>query len=163
MHVRTFLGVLLLAGWAASPASAIETVTDAFDVSITIQPACNITADSDLSFGTQSYLNETHEAEVSVDIQCTNGTTGRISLDDGTGGGSVIARTMEYQGNSIEYSLYTNSDYTTHWGDGTSGSSTVDHIGTGAATALTIYGRTPVQGEPPAGTYSDTVTITVSY
>ena len=77
--------------------------------------------------------------------------------------GSVATRTMESGANSVNYSLYTSGTYATIWGDGTSGTSTHPHSGTGSTTTLTIYGRVPSQTTPTAATYSDTITITVTY
>ena len=48
-------------------------------------------------------------------------------------------------------------------GDTTSGS-TVAGEGTGAAQALTVYGKVDAQASTPAaGTYTDTITVTVTY
>jgi len=63
----------------------------------------------------------------------------------------------------LDYALYTDSGRTTIWGDGTDGA-TIDDTGTGSAQAKTIYG-TVLAGQPgvPAGSYADTVAVTVTY
>ena len=49
------------------------------------------------------------------------------------------------------------------WGDGTAGCVQAGD-GTGAAQALTVYGKVDAQASTPAaGTYTDTITVTVTY
>jgi spore coat protein U-like protein len=163
MQLKTLGRAALYALALASPAAA-GTVTDTFDVTLTIQAGCEVSAPNDLSFGTATFLDTALTATADFSVRCTNGTTGTISLNGGSGSsGSVATRTMESGANAINYSLYTNSSHTTIWGNGTSGTSTVTHNGTGSTTSLTIYGQVPSQSPPPVATYSDTITITVSY
>jgi spore coat protein U-like protein len=163
MRLSRLLRASLFALCAASPAFA-ATVSDTFDVTLTIQPGCEVTAANNLDFGTISFLDTAITQSVDFTIRCSSGTNGTISLDDGSGAsGTVTLRTLESGANSVQYGLYTSAAYSTYWGDGTGGSSTVIHNGTGSATNLTIYGQIPLQGLPPAGTYSDTVTVTVTY
>jgi spore coat protein U-like protein len=62
----------------------------------------------------------------------------------------------------VNYSLFRNATRTQVWGQ-TIGTDTVTGTGTGANQALTIYGRVPAQAVPPPGTYTDTVTVTITY
>jgi spore coat protein U-like protein len=48
------------------------------------------------------------------------------------------------------------------WGI-TIGTDTVSATGNGAAQTHTVYGRVPAQTTPAPATYSDTVTVTVTY
>ena len=48
------------------------------------------------------------------------------------------------------------------WGN-TVGTDTQAATGTGAAQTYTIYGRIPPQTTPAPATYSDTITVTVTY
>jgi len=147
----------------ASPAGA-GTVTDTFDVTLTIQAGCEVSAPNNLNFGTVTFLDTALAGTVDFSVRCTSGTNGTISLNGGIGSsGSVATRTMESGANSINYSLYTSGTYTTIWGDGSSGTSTVAHSGNGAIATLTIYGLVPSQSTPAPATYSDTITITVAY
>ncbi|OYR19401.1 spore Coat Protein U domain protein [Brucella thiophenivorans] len=65
-------------------------------------------------------------------------------------------------GATITYSLYRNAARDTVWGD-TTGTNTLAGTGTGAAQQLTVYGRVPPQNTPAPGTYTDTVTATITY
>jgi spore coat protein U-like protein len=140
------------------------TDTDTFDVTLTIQAGCEVTSPNDLDFGTVSFLDTAITADVQFQIRCSTGTIGTISLDDGDGSsGSIATRTMENGANVVNYSLYTTAAYSTIWGDGTGGSSTVSHTGTGVQETLTIYGQVPSQATPPPELYRDTVTITATF
>ena len=48
------------------------------------------------------------------------------------------------------------------WGN-TVGTDTVSATGSGASQAYTVYGRVPMQTTPAAATYTDTITVTVTY
>jgi spore coat protein U-like protein len=162
MPLKIMRRAIFYALCVASPAAA-GTVTDTFDVTLTVQAGCEVSAPNDLNFGTVTFLDTALTATANFSVRCTSGTNGIISLNGGTGSsGTVVTRTMESGGNSINYSLYTSGTYATIWGDGTSGTSTVTHNGNGSTTNLTIYGRVPSQ-TPAAATYSDTITITVTY
>ena len=165
MILKNFLRLAAALALAYSPAVAGE-VSSQFDVTLTIQPGCVVGTAGDLDFGTPSFLNTEIPASTSFTIQCTSGTPGTISLDDGQGTGTHTTRTLQVNGtgtDEIEYGLYTNETYSTYWGNGTNGGSTVTHSGTGNETNLTIYGRTSIQGAPAEGTYSDIITIAVTY
>jgi spore coat protein U-like protein len=162
MLFKVIRRAILCAICLVSPAGA-GTVTDTFDVTLTIQAGCEVSAPNDLNFGTATFLDTALTTTVAFTIRCTSGTIGTISLNGGIGSsGTVATRTMESGANSVSYSLYTSNAYSTIWVDGTSGTSTYPHSGTGSTTTLTIYGRVPSQSPLP-GTYSDTITITVTY
>jgi spore coat protein U-like protein len=94
---------------------------------------------------------------------CTNTTPYNIGLDAGTGtGATVAARKMTNGANTITYSLYSDSGRTTVWGN-TVGTNTVSATGNGASQTYTVYGRVPSQTTPAAATYTDTITVTVTY
>jgi spore coat protein U-like protein len=163
MNLTGFLAAATLAACISTSAMA-ATDTDTFDVTLTIVAACEVTADNDMAFGTQNFLDVAIDATADFTIQCTDSTVGTISLDQGLGtGGSYTDRFMENGAEQIEYGLYTDAARSSYWGDGSLGSTTVVHTGTGAETTLTIYGRTTSGQGPPAGSYSDTITVTVTY
>jgi spore coat protein U-like protein len=163
MRLGLFGRAILCAVCLASPAAA-GTVTSTFVVTLTIQAGCAVSAPNNLDFGTVSFLDTALTGTAAFTVKCTSGTSGTISLNGGIGSsGTVATRTMESGANSINYSLYTSGTYTTIWGDGSSGTSTVAHTGDGSAATLTIHGLVPIQPTPTAATYSDTITVTVTY
>ncbi len=96
-------------------------------------------------------------------MQCTNTTPYNIGLDAGTGSGATVTtRKLTNGAATINYSLYTTSGRTTVWGN-TVGTDTVAATGNGASQSYTIFGRVPAQTTPAPATYSDTITVTVTY
>lgn len=89
-----------------------------------------------------------------------------IKLSAG-GAASFSPRTLANGGYTLQYNLYTNAARTHIWGDGTSSTNTVSD----AYTALVllqlknyaVYGRLPASQNGAAGTYNDSITVTVEY
>ena len=97
---------------------------------------------------------------------CTNTTPYAVALDAGTNAGGAAnfgSRAMKSGSNVLGYQLYANAGRSTVWGDGSGGSGTVAGTGTGSSQSLTVYGRLPSLTGVVPGSYSDTVTITISY
>jgi spore coat protein U-like protein len=66
-------------------------------------------------------------------------------------------------GGTVSYQLFVDSAHTTAWGDGTAGTSMSTGTGTGNQQALSVYGVVPAQKTPAPGSYSDTITATISF
>lgn len=62
----------------------------------------------------------------------------------------------------VNYNLYREAGRLTNWGN-TVGTDTVGGTGTGLIVNSTVYGRVPVQTAQAPGTYTDTITVTVTY
>lgn len=139
------------------------TTTDTFTAQIIIQDDCDIVSVANLDFGTQGVLAANVDATAALSVQCTNGTTYDIGLDNGTtAGGTIATRLMTDGVNTVSYQMFSDAGRTTNWGE-TIGADTIASTGTGAAQAFTIYGRVPIQTTPAAATYTDTVTVTVTF
>lgn len=155
---------LVAAGLLATTAQA-QTVTNTMPVTITIQDACDIsTAPTTLDFGTAGPLMANVDSTSTISVTCTSGAGYNIGLDAGLndGGLGINARAMTDGTDFVGYQLYQDATRTNVWGE-TIGTDTVASTGTGGAQAFTVYGRVPPQATPPAGTYNDTVTVTVTY
>ncbi|HSH56545.1 MAG TPA: spore coat U domain-containing protein [Halomonas sp.] len=152
---------LAVTGLIFAPANA-ATVTSTMDVTITLENACEIsTAPTELAFGTHGVLSANVDSTSTIGVTCTTDAAYDIGLDGG-GSGDINARVMTLTTNEVGYQLYQESDRTTIWGD-TVGTDTVASTGTGSEESFTVYGRVPSQVTPPAGAYTDTVTVTVTY
>jgi spore coat protein U-like protein len=139
------------------------TTTSTFTVQMTITSSCAINSASTLNFGSSGVISANVDQTSTIQVQCTNTTPYTIGLNAGTGtGATVAARKMTNGGNTITYSLYSDSGRTTVWGN-TVGTDTVSATGSGAAQSYTVYGRVPAQTTPAPATYSDTITVTVTY
>jgi len=148
---------------ATNGAAHAATATTSFTVQLTIEAQCLINSASTLSFGTQGVLSANVDQTSTIQVQCTNTTPYNIGLDAGTGAGATVAtRKLTGGGATINYSLYSDAARTTVWGI-TIGSNTVASTGTGAAQSFTVYGRIPSQTTPAPATYTDTITVTVTY
>lgn len=169
--MKKFQPVLLGAAFSvlALPAMASSTVTNTFQAKIVIQNTCavNLTAPTDLDFGTQGVLSANVDTQSTITFTCTSGATYNIGLDAGANASvanDVSTRRMT-DGNShyVAYQMYTNSGRSgAQWGN-TVDTNTQAGTGTGTAQTTTVYGRVPPQATPPAGDYADTVTVTVTY
>ena len=139
------------------------TATTNFTVQMTITATCTVNSASALNFGTQGILATNVDQTSTIQVTCTNTTPYNIGLNVGTGtGATVAARKMTSGANTVNYTLYSNSGRTTVWGN-TVGTDTVAATGNGAAQNYTVYGRVPPQAAPAPGTYTDTITVTVTY
>jgi spore coat protein U-like protein len=150
------------------PLTAIAaTVGSSFDVTITLENACDVTttAPTDMDFGTQSLLTSAKTATSTITVTCTSGATYDIGLDAGANESSAddtTTRRMINGGtNYVSYDLL-QPDGVTHWGN-TVSTDTYADTGTGSPQAFTVNGTVPIQSTPPAGAYSDTVQVTVTY
>jgi spore coat protein U-like protein len=62
----------------------------------------------------------------------------------------------------LNYGLFTNSGHTTNWGD-TSATNWVSGTGNGAVQPITVYGQIPATQYVAPGSYTDTITVSVTY
>lgn len=83
-----------------------------------------------------------------------------VKLETGKGSGDIRVRKMSSQEDSIFYNLYIDPARIFIWGDGTCG--TRFPSGSGQQT-FTVYGRVPPRQNVGAGTYEDTVTVTIEW
>jgi spore coat protein U-like protein len=78
--------VLLFSGSALA-----LTATTQFNVQITINAECQINSASDLNFGATGVIDTAVAATNAIVVQCTNGTTYDIGLNDGQNPAATIA------------------------------------------------------------------------
>lgn len=89
-----------------------------------------------------------------------------ISMNAGNSG-SFTTRYMALSSVHLNYNLYTTAANASVWGDGTAGTSTVSDsytsTGLSATKDYTVYGLLPALQTVGVGSYTDTVTVTVTY
>jgi spore coat protein U-like protein len=159
---RRWRALALLSLLFVDPSHA-ATATATFKVQITLISSCVISSTATLNFGNHGVLAANVDATTTLQVQCTNSTPYNIGLNAGTGSGATVAvRKMTHGTSTINYSLYSDNGRTTVWGN-TVGTNTVTATGTGAAQTYTVYGRVPPQTTPAPASYSDTITVTVTY
>jgi spore coat protein U-like protein len=139
------------------------TTTGTFGVQVTVTASCVINSATVLNFGSQGIFAANVDQTSTVTVQCTNSTPYNVGLSAGAGSGATAAvRKLTSGGATLNYSLYSDVGRTTVWGE-TVGTDTVAATGNGASQSYTVYGRIPPQTTPAAGTYTDTITVTVTY
>ena len=152
------------AAFAASPALA-ATTSSTLSVDATVTANCTVSTTA-LSFGSVNPIGGSNvDGAGGITVTCTNGTAWTAAAGIGSGSGASFAsRRMTAGSDLLNYNLYTNAGRTTVWGDGSGSTATVGSTGTGAAQNVTIYGRVGSgQTSVPPGSYSDTVSVTVTY
>ena len=156
-------GGTVLAGIADS-----ATTTTTFAVTETVQATCSATATT-LAFSAYTPGAGAKANNSTISVRCTKNTPYTISLNGGTtSGGTIAQRLMASGANTLQYNLFTTAAFSQIFGDGSGSSTTVAGTGAGVATAtaVTVFGQLPDsvanQASVP-GSYTDTITVTVTY
>ncbi|HEX3950536.1 MAG TPA: spore coat U domain-containing protein [Steroidobacteraceae bacterium] len=161
MNIRTSLAGAMLAGLAPL-AHAATTVN------------CSVSAGS-IAFGVYNPLSAVADASTgTLRITCNGSGTGsanvtvNLSLSAGLSG-SYATRKMFSGANALNYNIYWSTAYSQIMGDGSGGSFggsagpfVVPAGGSNFATG-TMYGRIPALQDVAPGSYSDVITVTVTY
>lgn len=158
-------------------ASGAETKSTTFQVSATIAAGCEFGNEpgpgSDARFGTIDFgehftLDSGVNAASSVGagtllVACTPGTSVTIALDYGVNGGGRERYVINDRGTrTLRYQLYKDAGYSQVWGMGSDARTIASFPA--SPQAYTVFARLfPVSGRPPAGIYTDTVTVTLTY
>lgn len=159
----TFYG-LITAGQYVVPGTYIDTLTTAtavFTVTAVVAKDCGVSA-TNLAFGT--YSGTPINSTSTISVTCTNTTSYNVGLNAGLATGATVTnRSMTGPGSALlGYKLFSNPGYTTNWGN-TVGTNTVAGTGNGATQPLTVYGQVPAGEFVTPGSYTDTITVSVTY
>ena len=147
----------------ASPFASAATATGSFQVSLTIQGACSVQSASNLSFGSTTTLPADVDVTSSIGVQCTTTTPYTIGVSAGGGTGATVAtRLLTAGAATLPYTVYRDSGRTQVWGV-TAGVDTVAGTGNGAVQSFTVYGRLPQAASPAVGSYTDSLSVIVTY
>jgi len=99
-----------------------------------------------------------------IHYNCTN--VGNIWIDLSKGYSSSYARFMKSGTKELLYNLYLDEAHATIWGDKSVGT---DHYATatppsnGVDVDVSVHGNIPVQQNISAGTYTDTIQVTITF
>ncbi|WP_372987116.1 spore coat U domain-containing protein [Marinobacter sp.] len=148
----------------ASTAVQAATDTTTFQVTATVSDTCEITA-TDLAFGAYDPNSGVLDGTSTITATCTSGTNYDIGLDTGLNAANttITTRAMSDGGtNYLDYELYSDSGRTTVWGDSV-GMDTVNQTSAGGEENHTVYGQIPASQFVLAGSYSDTINVTITY
>jgi spore coat protein U-like protein len=165
-RLRHALCILIMALLLA-PTTHAATATTTFAVRIIITAACDIstTAPTDVNFGTQPSTATNIDNQGALNVNCTPSAAYTISLDNGLNGTDANTRKMSNGTALVPYQLYRNAGRTAAdiWGStaGTGGN-VLASSGTGTVQVIPVFGRVP-NANFPGGTYTDTITATITY
>jgi spore coat protein U-like protein len=152
-------------------AAQAQVSTGELEVRLNITESCDISGSTGgslgsavLDFGTATLLQSAIDADTGTGVQalevlCNPGVDYTLTFDAGqNGAGNIANRAMQRDGGSdlVRYQLYQDQARNTVL-------NTVAGTGTGTAQPVVVYGRVPAQTAPPAGSYRDVVTITMSF
>jgi spore coat protein U-like protein len=166
--MHKILTATLAAGVMAAGVAQAATTTTTFAVTATVQSTCSATAAA-LAFPNYTPGTGTLTGNTNINVKCTKNTPFTVALNAGSTTGDAYAQRLMASGaNTLQYNLYTTAALGTIFGDGTAGTATVAGTGAGVATAVavTVYGQLPDNATNQAavpGSYSDTITVTVTY
>jgi len=170
----TILPRLLAAAVALATVPVLAQDTDTFQVRVTVTESCSFstsTAATDVDFGTVPRSTDPADATGSLVVDCTPGTPFEIGLNNGlnpatgaTARATATNRRMtDGEGNYIPYGLWYDAGHTNPWGVAELGQA-YSGTGTGEGQTIPIYGKVPAAAtNVPQGTYSDTVTATLTF
>lgn len=120
--------------------------------------ACTVNPQA-VSFGSYDSLSPIPLDGVgNIHVNCDVSVSLTVTL--GPGAGTYNQRHMSAGADSLDYNLFTDASRTVIWGDGIAGNSvsvTSDNVD------LPVYGRVTARQNVPANSYTDSVTVTISY
>lgn len=163
MRKISVIAAVMAAAGFASPALA-ATDSDTMQVTATVVNNCTINA-APMAFGTLATLGSSNiDTSATVSLACTPNAVYDVAMDlglQGVGGQRYLVNSTD-SGQTIPYGVYTNASRTNAWGSGVG--QTVVGTATGGTATLVAYGRIPASASAvTAGSYADTVTITVTF
>jgi spore coat protein U-like protein len=137
-----------------------------FTVSVTILAECNVST-SPLTFGNYDPVVTNAASNLDnttlVNVYCTKGTPVTVTLDNGTWASGTTRRLKSAAGNFLTYEMYKDAARGVIWNGTNTNTGTSTSKLTPINNGFTVYGRVPSAQDIPAGSYSDTVTVTVNY
>ena len=168
---KFLLAGLSLGSLLASVSAHAATTSTTFNVNATVLANCLASA-SALNFGNYTPASGNVSSNTTISVRCTNKTPFTVALNQGSTTGGAFAQRLltDASGDTLQYNLYKDPGFTTIFGDGTQTTQTAAGTGTGMAVAsaqsITVYGSlldNATNQTQPAGSYSDLITVTVSY
>ena len=155
-HGVNVLGICILSENGTGTALITVTMIVSADCRISVQP---------ISFGSVALVDQFTEQSGSFAVDCTKDSTFSISITNGNSGASTPWRKMSNgAGGTLDYNIY--------WADGhTIWNAAAPVVGAAPGTGAAVPGQSypfkarinPAQGAPPAGHYTDLVSVQVTF
>lgn len=136
------------------------TVSMAFKAMATVSNSCAVSVGAtDLDFGSVSSLQTSRDSTSTISLTCPPNTSWTLGLSAGVNSLGSQRRMLGSEGGYVTYDLYRDANRTMVWDNSS-------NVVTGSGSSLsnvTVFGRVPAQPNAAPGTYSDTVTVTLTY
>ena len=186
-NIKLALASAIIVG-SAGLSTASYANTASLTINALVGNACNIVIGSSgvLDFGTYDGVNANasapEDAQVDIDTTCNSGAAGMINLNGGQNGSNHLTlplRQMDIEGApngydtsaaaaKMNYQLYKSAARTVAvFGTGGPGDLAtdggIDLATDGTVKRTTVYGRIPANQVLPAGSYADTISVTVTF
>ncbi|CNI09650.1 Csu type fimbrial protein [Yersinia pekkanenii] len=176
---KTLLIIGAMTVLQVAPVANAGTATGAIAATLIITTGCyvndgtstgNMSNLGTINFGSVSDLTAPRNVtfsgttDGSLSLYCSNNTPYTISIDNGLHNNSGQRRLTGGTSAFVNYNLYKDSAMAQPW-DSTPTTGTQSGTGAGLSTAipLIIYAQVPIQTTPLVGTYTDTVTVAVTW
>ena len=159
-------GIAAAAAVAATPALA-GTATNTLPVEVNVINSCTIAA-TPMNFGSPTAIGTSNVDRTStVSLQCTNGANYDVAMDPGLNASGTQRRMSNGAATPVfvPYAIYRDTTYTAaaEW-TAAVGGTVSGTAGVSGLVSLTAYGRIPSTATSVgAGSYLDTVTVTVTF
>lgn len=167
MHkIHAWIGGMII----ALPASAVT--TQSFQVGATITPGCSVASGSGGLFGTLNFGSHSGVEngiasnalipDTSLALACTPGVALSMTIDGGKNYTSVRNMVRTGSTEAVPYRLYSSGALTANTEIMVNQAVAVTYSNSNNIT-LPIYGAAQLTGFSPAGTYTDQLTVTLSW
>lgn len=131
---------------------------------------CTVTV-TGIAFGNYNALSSASDDSMgNVGVACTPTAASTVTYTIGmsTGSGGFTSRQLTSDKDTLAYNIYVDPTRLQVWGDGTADTSVVSDSSyalsqTQVTRTYGIYGRVPGKQNKQAGSYSDVLTVTVTY
>lgn len=165
--IAAALGIVLIPGNGARAGTGTFNIVS----SITVSSVCTYNGTPALAFAAYDpiVVNRTTAATSTgtLSVTCPQtlayGVTADLGLNSASAGGAcatgTCTRAMSSAGNFLSYDIYTTSAYATVW----NATHALAGTGAGVAQSISVFGYIPPGQIAPAGSYTDTVTVTVTF
>lgn len=161
--------------FAASPVATVHAqvspVNGQLDVKLLVNASCEVSGSQSggigtavLDFGTAQLLLNAVDADTgtsgvqALQVLCSPGVQYTVHFGPGQNASDIANRAMKRAGGSelVQYQLYSTAARTTVL-------DTLTGTGTGVKQVIQVFGRIPAQTAPPAGNYTDSITVAVTF
>jgi len=128
--------------------------------------ACTVSTNP-VSFGSYDVFSPSPtDASGTITFTCNTNERVTVSIGQSPNSGGFHPRKMRLSGGTdqLDYNLYTDAACTSVWGDGTSGTDTITRrVQKNQPNTLTVYGRIHPRQDVSWGSYTETLTVTITW